>query len=108
MGEFLLVILVMALAFGAYWAMVLFPKQRAFQQRQRTVRALNRGDEVVTFGGIVGKVVEIDGEMGIAHVEISDGVVIRLITAAVMQVYDSEEVARNARAGTSAAPNSES
>lgn len=99
MEEFALLAFIMILALGAYWSLVIFPKQRDFVKRQRFARTLAEGDEVITYGGIVGKVLAIDSEKGIAHVEIADGVVIRLITAALMQAYDPEEIAKNARRG---------
>jgi len=99
MGEFALLAFVMLLGLGAYWSMVIFPKQRDFQKRQRFARALAEGDEVITYGGIIGKVLDIDAEMGIAYVEIADGVVIRVLNAALMQPYDPEEIAENARRG---------
>ncbi|MBC7869740.1 MAG: preprotein translocase subunit YajC [Chitinophagaceae bacterium] len=95
--EFAFLGFVMLLALGAWWSMVTFPKQRDFQKRQRFARALAQGDEVITYGGIVGKVIEI--EAGVASVEIADGVVVRMITAALMQPFDPEEIARNARMG---------
>lgn len=99
MQEFALFGFILVLILGAWWSMVTFPKQRDFQKRQRFVRTLAYGDEVITYGGIIGKVVEIDAEQGVAHVEIADGVVVRLITAALMQPFDAEEIARNARMG---------
>ena len=106
MQEFALLALVMLLGLGAYWAMVVFPKQRDFTKRQRYVRALAAGDEVVTYGGIVGRVISIESDKGIAMVEIADGVVVRLITAALVQSYDPEEFAKAARAGLEEEPES--
>ncbi len=99
--EFAVLALVMLLGLGAYWAMVIFPKQRTFTKRQRYVRSLAVGDEVVTYGGIIGKVIEIDADNGIAHLEIADGVVVRLIAAALTQPYDPEEFSRAAQMGNS-------
>lgn len=95
--EVLVLAFVMLLGFGAYWAMVLFPKQRDFTKRQRFVRTLAVGDEVVTYGGIIGKIVDIEAEKGIAYVEIAQGMVVRLIAAALIQPYDPEEIARAAQ-----------
>lgn len=99
MQEFALLAFVLLLALGAYWSLVTFPKQRDFQKRQKFARSLAAGDEVITYGGIIGRVVDIDAEMGVAEVEIAHGVTIRLITAALMQPYDPEEIARNAKMG---------
>lgn len=99
MAEFALLAFVMLLGLGAYWSMVIFPKQRDFAKRQRFARELAEGDEVITYGGLIGRVLDIDAEMGVAQVEIADGVVIRVINAALMQPYDAEEIAENARRG---------
>jgi preprotein translocase YajC subunit len=99
MQEFALLAIVLLLALGAYWSLVTFPKQRDFQKRQVFARSLAEGDEVITYGGIIGRVIDIDAEMGVAQVEIADGVVIRVINAALMQPYDADEIARNAQMG---------
>jgi preprotein translocase subunit YajC len=99
MREFALLAFFMLLGLGAYWSMVVFPKQRDFQKRQKFARELTSGDEVITYGGVIGKVVDIDAELGVAQVEIADGVVIRIINAAIMQEYNAEEIAENARRG---------
>lgn len=105
MPEFVLVFAVLALALGGYWALVVFPKQRAFQHKQKIARSLHSGDEIVTYGGIVGKIVDIDADGGTAQVEIADGVRIKLLTAALQQVYDADEFARNAGIGANAQQN---
>lgn len=99
MPEFVLVFAILALVLGGYWALVIFPKQRAFQHKQKVVRSLHLGDEIVTYGGIVGKIIDIDVDRGISHVEIADGVRIKLLTAALQQVYDPDELAYNAGLG---------
>ena len=99
MPEFVLVFAILALVLGGYWAMFIFPKQRAFQHKQKIVRSLHVGDEIVTYGGIVGKIIDIDADNGVSQVEIADGVRIKLLTAALQQVYDPEEVAYNAGIG---------
>ena len=99
MPEFVLVFAILALILGGYWALIIFPKQRAFQHKQKVVRSLHVGDEIITYGGIVGKIIDIDADKGISQVEIADGVRIKLLTAALQQVYNPEELAYNARLG---------
>ena len=103
MLEFVLVFAVLALGLGAYWTMVVFPKQREFQHKQKIVRSLHVGDEVVTYGGIVGKIMDIDVDKGISFVEIADGVTIKLLTVALQHVYDPTEIAFNAQIGMESA-----
>ena len=104
MPEFVLVFAVLALILGGYWALVIFPKQRAFQHKQKMVRSLHIGDEVVTYGGIIGKIIDIDVDQGTSQVEIADGVRIKLLTAALQQVYDPNQVAYNAKLGMKTQP----
>ncbi len=99
MPEFLLLGVVLILLLGAYWSMVVFPRQRAFQVRQKFARALDVGDEVVTYGGIIGKVQKLDADKGVAYVEIADGVVVRFLMASLVHSYDADEFAKAARTG---------
>lgn len=99
MQEIILLALIMALGMGAYWTMVLFPKQREFQKRQNFVRTLAEGDEVITAGGIIGRIISLEAEVGVAYVEIAPGLVIRMIAASLLSPYDPEELARNVQMG---------
>jgi preprotein translocase subunit YajC len=102
MQEFLFVAVILLLGMGAYWSMVLYPRQRDFQKRQRFVRTLVEGDEVITAGGIVGRVIDLEAEKGIARVELADGVVVRMVSASLLSPFDPEELAKNARRGLEA------
>jgi preprotein translocase YajC subunit len=97
MQEIVILAVVMLLGMGAYWSMVVFPKQRDFQKRQRFVRDLAEGDEVITSGGLIGRIVGLDE--GVALVEIADGLVVRMIAASLLTPFDPELLAENARKG---------
>ncbi|HVU10168.1 MAG TPA: preprotein translocase subunit YajC [Phototrophicaceae bacterium] len=99
MQEFVLLAVVLVLGLGAYWTMVIFPRQREFQKQQKYVSTVNPGDEMITFGGVIGRVISIEPEKGIAHVEIADGVVVRVLAASLMRPYDPEELAQSAELG---------
>lgn len=99
MNEFLLVAFLLLVGMGAYWTMVLFPRQRDFQKRQQMARTLVEGDEIITGGGLIGTVKQIDSNKGIAYVELAEGLTVRLVIAAMIQRYDEEEIAKNAHMG---------
>lgn len=101
MEQTLLFAVVLLLAIGAYWSLVIFPRQRDFQKRQQYVRQLQQGDEMVTYGGIIGRVVSVEADQGIAHVEIAPGVVVRMLSVALVQPYEPDKVAESARKGQS-------
>jgi preprotein translocase YajC subunit len=93
--EFVLLAIVLVLGLGAYWSFVVLPRQRDFQKQQKYVNTLNPGDEMITFGGIIGRVVSLEPEKGIATIEIADGVVVRVLAASLMRPNDPEEHARS-------------
>lgn len=99
MGEFLLVGVLLLLGMGAYWAFILLPRQRDFTKRQLMVRNLAEGDEIITAGGIIGKVREIHSDQGFALVEIAEGTQVRVVIAAMLDVYDPQELAKHANMG---------
>lgn len=97
MEEIAFVGLLLLLGLGAYWSMVIFPRQREFQKQQQYVRSLQEGDEMITFGGIIGRVLKIEADKGIAQVEIADGVIVRVVTASLLRPYDPAELAVSAQ-----------
>jgi preprotein translocase subunit YajC len=99
MSEWVTLAVVMALGLAGYWSLVIFPKQREFSKRQRFVRTLAEGDEVITAGGIIGRVLEIRDTEGLALVELAPGIIVRAVTASLLQPFDPEELARNAQLG---------
>lgn len=99
MGEFLFVGVVLLLVMGGYWAFILLPRQRDFVKRQNLARSLAEGDEVITAGGIVGKVRRIESEEGVAYIELAEGVEVRVVIAAMLDLYNPEELVKNAKMG---------
>ncbi len=65
--------------------LVLRPQQQRVKQHQAMVRALRRGDTVVTNGGLVAKVTKVVDDDQI-EVEISDGVRVRQMRSMVSEV----------------------
>lgn len=71
------------------------PQQRKVKEHQAMVAALRRGDQVITQGGIVGKVQKVrdDGEI---EVEIATGVNVRVIKSTITAVVSKTEPAKAA------------
>ena len=65
--------------------LILRPQQRRARQHQDMIKALRRGDTVVTSGGLVGKVTKVVDDDQI-EVEISDGVRVRQMRSMVSEV----------------------
>src|ERR1700728_660905 len=65
--------------------LILRPQQRKVKQHQEMIKALRRGDTVVTSGGLVGKVTKVIDDQHI-EIEISDGVRVRHLRTSVSEV----------------------
>jgi preprotein translocase subunit YajC len=74
--------------------LVLRPQQQRVKQHQNMVKALRRGDIVVTNGGLVGKVTKVVDDDQI-EVEISDGVRVRQMRTMVSEVRAKGEPAKD-------------
>lgn len=66
----------MALFFLVFYFVGIRPKQKQQQQHQKLVNGLNKGDEVITYSGIMGKVVRIQDNYLV--INIADNVEIKL------------------------------
>ncbi|MCV2889570.1 preprotein translocase subunit YajC [Ruegeria aquimaris] len=81
------------LIFAIMYFLLIRPQQKKVKEHQAMVAALRRGDQVITQGGLVGKVVKVkdDGEL---EVEIAEGVKVRVIKATIAQVLSKTEPAK--------------
>ncbi len=84
----------LVLIFGIMYFLMIRPQQKKMKEHRAMVEALRRGDQVVTQGGIYGKVTKV-GEDGTVSVEIAKGVEITLVKTAVGQVVSKTEPAAN-------------
>lgn len=82
------------LVFAIMYFLLIRPQQRKLRDHQTMVAALRRGDEVVTSGGLVGKVTKVKEEVGELEVEIAPGVNVRVVRATVTGVRNKTEPAK--------------
>ena len=82
------------LIFAIMYFLLIRPQQKKIKEHQAMVEALRRGDQVVTAGGIVGKVSKVrdDGEV---EVEIASGVNVRVVKHTITQVRSKTEPANS-------------
>ncbi|MCJ8139775.1 preprotein translocase subunit YajC [Falsirhodobacter halotolerans] len=80
----------LVLIFVIMYFLLIRPQQRKLKQHRAMIDALRRGDQVVTQGGIVGKVTHV-GENNEIHVEIADGVKVKVIRSTIAQVISKTE-----------------
>jgi preprotein translocase subunit YajC len=93
-----LVLTVIAIVFVLFWVLVALPQKRARQTQQEIVKNLKTGEQVVTVGGLVGKLTYLDEEKDMARIEIAPGVEVRVIPAAISHPLDIMRRLDNAQA----------
>lgn len=80
------------LIFAIMWFLLIRPQQKKLKEHQAMVAALRKGDQIVTQGGVVGKVTRVkEGEE--IEVEIAEGVRVRVVRNTVAQVLSKTEPA---------------
>lgn len=80
------------LIFGIMYLLMIRPQQKKMKALKAMIDAVRRGDEVLTGGGIIGKVTKV-GEDGILEVEIAAGVKVRVAKSSITQVMSKTEPA---------------
>ena len=85
-GGFLPIILI----FGIMYFLMIRPQQKKMKEHKMMVSAIRRGDQVVTQGGLIGKVTKVKEEDEV-EVEISKDVKVRVIKSTVVNVLNKTE-----------------
>jgi preprotein translocase subunit YajC len=80
------------LIFAIMYFLLIRPQQKKMKEHKAMVEALRRGDQVLTQGGIVGKVTKVQ-EDGLIEVEIADGVKVKVLRHTITQVMNKTEPA---------------
>ena len=82
------------LIFAIMYFLLIRPQQKKAKEHRAMVEALRRGDQVVTQGGVIGKVAKVKDENEL-EVEIADGVKVRVVQSTIVQVLNKTEPAKN-------------
>lgn len=88
LGQFLPLILI----FAIMWFLLIRPQQKKMKEHQGMVAALRRGDQVVTQGGLIGKVSKVKDDNEI-EVELASDVKVRVVKNTIAQVLNKTEPA---------------
>jgi preprotein translocase subunit YajC len=93
-GGAFLQFLPLILIFAIMYFLLIRPQQKKVKEHQAMVEALRRGDQVVTQGGLIGKVTKVKDE-GEIEVELAEGVKVRVVRNTVAQVLSKTEPAES-------------
>jgi preprotein translocase subunit YajC len=87
MAQILVGILPWLAIFAIFYLLMIRPQQQRVKQHQAAINAVKKGDEVITGGGIRGRVTKVTDED--AEVEIAQGVKVRVIKSTISQVLSA-------------------
>jgi len=88
------ILLPMVAVFAIMYFLVLRPQQNRAKQHQEMLKAVRRGDVVVTNGGLVGKITKVVDDDQV-EVEVADGVRVRQVRSMIADVRSKSEPAKD-------------
>ena len=64
-----------------FWLLIIRPQMQKQKQHQARIAAVKKGDQVVTAGGLLGKVIKVDDQY--AEIEIAQGVRVKAVKSTI-------------------------
>jgi preprotein translocase subunit YajC len=86
--------LMLVVIFAIFYVFVIRPQQKKMDEQGKMIKALQRGDRVITTGGIHGKIIRIEGDEHVM-LEIADGVNIKVVKGHIIGLVAKLEAAAN-------------
>ncbi|MEP3226044.1 MAG: preprotein translocase subunit YajC [Parasphingorhabdus sp.] len=83
-GGFLVSIMPLVLIFAVFYFLLIRPQQKKMKEHQTKIGAVEKNDQVVTGGGLVGKAMKVDDEY--VEIEIAKGVRVKAVKATLSDV----------------------
>jgi len=80
------------LIFVIMYFLLIRPQQKKVKEHQAMIGALRRGDEIVTAGGLIGKITKVKDDAEV-EVELTTGMKVRVVRATIAQVRSKTEPA---------------
>lgn len=89
-SDIFLQLMPLVLIFVVFYFLLIRPQQKRQKEHRNMVANLSRGDEIVTTGGIKGKITKVLDDSDI-KVEIAEGVQVTIVRATVTDVLNKTE-----------------
>lgn len=80
-GSILGAMLPLVLLFAVFWFMLIRPQQKRQKEHKAMVETLKKGDEIVTNGGVLGRITKVGDSF--VSVEVAEGMEIRVQRVAI-------------------------
>jgi preprotein translocase subunit YajC len=70
------------------WVVIVLPQRRARKNQELVIEDLKIGEEIVTIGGVIGKLTYLNRDEDLARIEVAKGIEVRIIPAAISHPLD--------------------
>ena len=87
-------LIMLLLIFVIMYFLLIRPQQKKVKEHNAMLAALRRGDQIITQGGVVGKIVKVKDEANEVEVEIAEGVKVRVVKSTIATVMNKTEPAK--------------
>ena len=89
MGEMFVQLMPLFLIFAIFYFLLIRPQQKKAKQHKEMVAAIQRGDKILSSGGMRGKVIRVINDNDI-EVEISNGVNVVMVKSTIAEVLKEQ------------------
>ena len=76
-----------------FWFIVIAPERKQRREREAMLAALKKGDEVLTTGGLLGRITQVQDD--VITLQVADGVRMRFLRSAIGNLRSTETEASN-------------
>ena len=89
MGEMFVQLMPLFLIFAIFYFLLIRPQQKRAKQHKEMVAAIQRGDKILSSGGMRGKVIRVINDSDV-EVEISNGVNVVMVKSTIAEVVKEQ------------------
>ena len=100
-GDFFMSLLPLILIFVVFYMLLIRPQQKKMKDHQAMIAAVKRGDQVITSGGIYGKVTKVEDTT--VMVEIAKDIQVKVAKATLSDIVNNKPAPANANQPADAA-----
>ncbi|MEO8722253.1 MAG: preprotein translocase subunit YajC [Sphingobium sp.] len=86
-ASMLVQVLPLVLIFGVFWLLIIRPQSQRMKQHKAKLDAVKKGDQVVTGGGLLGKVTKV--EDGVLEIELGANIKVKALKSTLTDVVDA-------------------
>lgn len=85
-AAFMVQVLPLLLIFVVFYFLIIRPQNKRMKDHKAKIEAVKKGDQVITGGGLVGKVVKVDDAF--VEIELGQGVKVRAVKSTLTDIID--------------------